>query len=526
MLSIFGNAIAMESAESLDGNIANEVTSYSNAGLLESAMEDEEEFQKIGNSVDELVTAEDHLNEVADVVTESFKEGGLTPEGLKYLKIAFKNIVGKNLASTKMPATESHNISHPTQITAIALEGVTDTIKQFWNAIKNQMGKFWNQTKGWYIKTFDVANKIISRAKSLDEKANNLTSTPTEKSFELGGASLISVNYQVKDPSVLITAYSNLKILVDGGLDNVSKENQSNKSDTILNYANKLLTAARSAGTNAAKGNPVTPQENEALDKSLDVSLQTSFDAVTKFAKDPVNDQEMRQKLGLNDQQIVSASPVLPGDRKLYHVRLPVQNNNNYNDPNFISNISEILKSNRFVLSNASAKSRELEDNLDVKTLNSSQIQQISSISSEIGETILKYKKEFEARDKYLNTIIKGFDSIIKELDGTEVKPVASEPKQQPQQTQQQTQQPAPNPNGAGNGQAATTTQADGADSDTDNLGKPVNSVDKDIRKLANVILQMFKKEISLSGSIITQAIKTSNVFLTYGERSLAQYGG
>lgn len=524
MLSIFGNTVALESSDSIDGNVVNSVNGYSNAGLLESAMEEHNELEKLGKGVDELADAETKLTDIVDVVTESFKEGGLTPEGLKYLKIAFKNIVGKNLANKNMPATESHDITHPIQITAIALEGVTDTIKQFWTAIKNQIGKFWNQTKTWFIKTFDIANKIISRAKNLDDKASNLTTTPAEKSFELGGASLISVNYQVKDPSVLINSFNNVKALIDGGLDNVTKENQSNKTETVLNYSNKLLTLARSAGTNSANGKTTTPQENEALDKALELNIQTTYDAITKFTKDPVNDQEMRKKLGLSDQQIASASPILPGDKKLYFIRLPTQNSPNYSDPNFISVLTETLKSNRFVLSEASAKPRELEDNLEVKVLNSAQLQQIASISSDVGETILKYKKEFEARDKYFNGIIKGFDSIIKELDGTEVKTPTQQPTQQPQQTQQQ--QPPVNQNGGGNGQAATTAQADGSDSDTDNLGKPVSSVDKDVRKLANSILQMFKKEISLSGSIITYAVKTTNVYLTYGERSLAQYSG
>ena len=50
--------------------------------------------------------------------------------------------------------------------------------------------------------------------------------------------------------------------------------------------------------------------------------------------------------------------------------------------------------------------------------------------------------------------------------------------------------------------------------------------MDKSVRKLANSVLQQFKKQIALSGTILTHSIKVANAFLLYGERSIAQYGG
>ena len=251
-------------------------------------------------------------------------------------------------------------------------------------------------------------------------------------------------------------------------------------------------------------------------------------DAIDKITTQQINDQPLAQKLGIGQNQQIFASNILPGDRKLYRIT--------FNAPELqkpqnasIQLITEAIKGKRVVLSDAVAKPREMDAAIDVKTLNASQISQIASTAGEMGETILKYKKEFEARDRFINNLVKGFDQIVKDLDGTPVETPPANTAQPSTPTQQPTQQPAATPapaaNGGGNGQAATTTQADDQEGDAQNAQKPIDSVDKDIRKLANASMQHFKKGISISGSVLTHAIKVTNVFLTYGERSLAQYG-
>lgn len=527
MLSIFGRA--QESADNIDNqnDDTQSAIASNDAGLIEGAMEDHDEMMKTSDSVDELMDGEDKLNELVDVAAESYKDNGLTERGLRYLKIAFKNIVGKNIADNKTPAMESFAITHPMQVTAIALEGIADTIKQFWQAIKNQMGKFWNQTKSWYVKTFDVANKIIARAKALEDKSAVLATSPTEKTFEMSGITFLSVNYQVKEPAALIKGLGDMKNILDASLDNITKANQSNKTDAILNYAKAMLTQTRSDLTALSKGKSPS---GAVLKENMDVTAQES--GLIALIPNQTGDKEMLTRLGVAPGQVVTESAGLPGNRKLYNAAELVLDR----DPTMDDVITSI-KSHRLILSDSQAKPKEMEDSLDVKTLNSSQISQIAGFTGEMGETILGYKKEFEARDKFITNIIKGFDQIVKELDGTPVQQPA--PKPQPTTTpapSTQSTQPAPTPTPAPTPApadtpapapaqpAATTQQADG--SELDNPASPVDAVDKQIRKLANATLQQFKKEISLSGTILNHSIKVANAFLLYGERSLAQYGG
>ena len=537
MPSIFG--YANESADGQDDSQQQTVADENVAGLSEAVMEEHDEMMKTSDSIDELVDGEDKLNELVDVASESYSHNGLSERGLQYLKIAFTNIVGKPIANKRTPAMESFAITNPLHITAIALEGIMDTIKQFWEAIKNQMNKFWNQTKTWYVKTFDVANKIIARSKTLDDKAQTLTTSPTEKSFEMSGVMFLAVNYQVKDPAPLLKGLVDLKNILDASLLNITKSNQANKTDNILNATKAMLVAGRADATNQANGKPFNFSVfNEMFDETEEES------GLTKLLTTQASDPELMKKLSVGQGLAVFESQSLPGNRKLYKIV------NTQKTPTADLNaIVELVKAHRLVLSDASSKPKEMEDSADVKTLNSSQISQLAGVTGEMGETMLGYKKEFEARDKYIKNIIKGFDSIVKELEGSAVEqPKPPKPAPTPAApaapaapatpatpaapatapttaTPPATGAPAAATNPPTAATPAATTQQDG-EGDLDNPVKPNEDVDKSVRKLANCVLQQFKKQIALSGTILTHSIKVANAFLLYGERSLAQYGG
>lgn len=83
------------------------------------------------------------------------------------------------------------------------------------------------------------------------------------------------------------------------------------------------------------------------------------------------------------------------------------------------------------------------------------------------------------------------------------------------------TQSPTPSP-------AAAPTAAAGAPAANADGQKKIEqnaAIDKYARKFVSTWSGMFRKEISLSGSLLTHAMKVGQVFLTYGERSVAQYG-
>lgn len=559
-------SLVHESADSTD-TLANDASAQPNtlqasdAGLQEAATESHDVMEVEGKAVDLLQDGEDKVQDIKEEVVSATEADGLSPQALKYLQVSLRNIVGKSFANKRLPSMESAEKEDPRLVARIALEGVVDTIKQFWQAIKNQVGKFWNATKSWYIKTFDVANKIIARAKALSEKTNSMTSSPTEKSFTMGGASLLAVNYSVKEPNDCIKGLATLKTILDTILVNVSKQNQNDKADNLLNSASKLVQAVRSDNAQSAENLPKiygSSQIGPAL-KGAFLDDAPKYDNLAKIATDP----EMQKKLGIDTQSTTYAiSEPLPGNKSFFVIR-PA----NDVDPSIAPtsfeetiNLIERIKLYRWLLSDTSAKTKEMDDELDVKTLMSGQVDQIAGLCEEMGETILKYKKEFEARDKYIQRVVKGFDTIFKELeqDLDHTKGGVEDRNQQAsamnKTSYQDTQASNKELNDAkASGDSARITAAQekhdknvakqsGAagtyhtsmrslDEANKNLEankskKSTDEIDKTCRKLAQSVLGLFKKNITISGSIVNHTVKTCNAFLSYGEKSSAQYGG
>ena len=559
-------SLAHESADSTD-TLANDASTQPNtlqasdAGLQEAATESHDAMEAEGKAVDLLQDGEDKVQDIKEEVVSATEADGLSPQALKYLQVSLRNIVGKSFANKRLPSMEAAEKEDPHSVARIALEGVVDTIKQFWLAIKNQVGKFWNATKSWYIKTFDVANKIIARAKALSEKTNNMTSSPTEKSFSMGGASLLAVNYSVKEPNDCIKGLATLKTILDTILVNVSKQNQNDKADNLLNSASKLVQAVRSDNAQSAENLPKiygSSQIGPAL-KGAFIDDAPKYDNLAKIATDP----EMQKKLGIDTQSTTYAiSEPLPGNKSFFVIR-PA----NDVDPNIAPtsfeetiNLIERIKLYRWLLSDTSAKTKEMDDEQDVKTLMSGQVDQIAGLCEEMGETILKYKKEFEVRDKYIQRVVKGFDNIFKELeqDLDHTKGGVEDRNQQAsamnKTSYQDTQASNKELNDAkASGDSARITAAQekhdknvakqsaaagtyhtsmrSLDEANKNLEankskKSTDEIDKTCRKLAQSVLGLFKKNITISGSIVNHTVKTCNAFLSYGEKSSAQYGG
>lgn len=575
-------SLIMESADSTD-NLGSAAAAepnnlqISDAGLQAAAVESFEEMQAEGKGVDELGEAQDKVLDIKDVVTEAAYDQGLSPLALKYLNVSLRNIVGKSHTNKRLPSMEAAEKNDPVLVARIALEGIKDTISQFWTAIKNQATKFWNMTKNWYIKTLDGSNKIIARAKALEEASGNTQGSATEKSFEMGGAGLLAVNYQVKDPNSLITGLGELKKVLDQNLLYVKNSNSSEKAEEVVGGVKEILTALRKVKTgiahNSDPNNTSIPDINppevaDKLNKAAELHKKLTDDQLKDnytFLSAGQDDELLKLYQAGNVDIVVLRSQNLPGNRNVF----TSLNGKNTPLPKDVEGFTNFFKSIRSVLGATSAKPKEMDDNSDVKTLNPSQVGNIASLCLEMGEATLEYKKEFEARDKYFNTLIKGFDNIMKELEGQNVTfesfngfameaivqggtnpngggnintPVtnAAQQAQAANQAKMSNAAAAQNTVQGNNQNASTTTgagQAGGSQTQTGTGGnqqqnqqqqaieaKADDKVDKEIRKLSQAWLGLFKKDISLSGALITHSMKVCNVYLSYGEKSLAQY--
>ena len=134
-----------------------------------------QEVEEAGDTVDEAVTAIEELSEVADVMADSAEEGeGLTEDAAEIAEVAVEAIcarLGYKPSKKPIPSMEAFgSTSSRLDATKYALEGIADTIRNIWNAIKGFFGRIWEGIKGLWARLFDAGTKIKVRAEKLDEK--------------------------------------------------------------------------------------------------------------------------------------------------------------------------------------------------------------------------------------------------------------------------------------------------------------------------------------------------------------------
>ena len=514
-------ALVMEELEAGDLDTASKpnTSQLQNAELLAAATEEFDDIKQQSDVVDKISDAEKDVLEIKDIVQPAADNEGLSLEALGYLHKSMSNILGYRYTARRLPSMESAQRYDKVAVAKVALEGIKDTLREFWTAIKNQTTKFWNMTKSWYIKTFDVGNKIIARAKALQEKTNQMTSTPNEKTFNMGSVTMLAVNYQVKEPNTCIKGLESLKDSVDSLLTQITKVNQADKSDAILNTVETMLVKIRSEITkNAADVSKVSTDLGTLIFGTL--SEKPSGDAQT--------DEEMAKKIGVPEGEQFEwyRSPSLPGNKNLFVIRIKnaEQLSTTATDLDKLAANLDLLKQQRKLLGDSSAKPKEMGDDLDVKVLTSAQVDQIASYCLDMGEVILKYKKEFEARDRFFQKVTKGFDRIMKDLESADVTHPTEAPKA-PKAPEESGTTSVPT-EGTPPADAGKPVAHEDADSTEPDFNKANDKVDKMVRKIAQYMLGDFKKTISMCGTILTHSIKVCDAFLTYGERSAAQYGG
>ena len=232
--------IAQESADgqNTDAGVAVPEEETATAALSEATADAQDIVQEDADS-EQLNDEQDELSDVEEVVAQESE--GLTPQAAVMLGIALKNIVGKSHAS-KIIATENYSSSRGAQREAkqIALEGIKETLKRFWDAIKAQLKKFYNKVKSFFVKVFSAARKLGERAKKIQQKANDTVGTIEEKSFSFGQTKTIAVDGKYNEAGSLTTGLNNIRKWIDG---NITVK----KSDDYENIIEKAQSAVEKA---------------------------------------------------------------------------------------------------------------------------------------------------------------------------------------------------------------------------------------------------------------------------------------
>lgn len=462
--SSFASSLGLESADGgdLDDDQYPEATGdeseTASAAIADMAAEDGEVAEAAAEG-DDLEEKAEQTEEIAEQVEVAAEGAGLDPQASAILHLAFKNITGKAWAAKKLPKHESYSglKSERIEATQLALEGIKETLKQFWEAIKAQFKKFFAKIKTWYIKTFDASKRMIARAKKLQERAESTSGTIENKTFSFSSAKSICVAGKVKDTAGVLLALSNLEKVADQELTVKSaSEFDSEVDDVVSKFKN--ITDADTSTANAA----------------LTVVVGKYYQSRTSKGKNtgtlvPSTEADLIKQFGDAADIEVYRSDVLPGDRAFMRVVPKAVNKAGATNKDNI----RIIRTARCTVSAFKAKGRDVEGTQDITTLTTSQISKMCDVVVTICESVFGFKKAWEARERHQEKCIKEIDSSVKNI--ADDKDVSS-------------------------------------------------TISGDARSLAAAVTGSIRNDTATHASLVTLCLSSSGVYLTYGERSLAQY--
>lgn len=116
--------------------------------------EGQAEVTEMADIADEAVTAIEELADVAEVMSDSIEGGGdgLTEDAAEIAEVAVEAIcarLGYKPTKKLVPSMEAFgSTSSRVEATKYALEGVSDTMKKIWEAIKGFFNRIWEAIKG------------------------------------------------------------------------------------------------------------------------------------------------------------------------------------------------------------------------------------------------------------------------------------------------------------------------------------------------------------------------------------------
>lgn len=138
------------------------------------------------SQVEDAVQAGEELEDIADVASEAVESGeGLDETAAEVASIAIESIrnrLGIRGESRLVPATESFgNVNTRVMSTRLIVEGIGDTLKRIWAAIKAAAARIWDKIRSFFAGLFKSTEGLIKLINSLRDRARKVPSGADKK---------------------------------------------------------------------------------------------------------------------------------------------------------------------------------------------------------------------------------------------------------------------------------------------------------------------------------------------------------
>jgi len=151
---------------------------------IADAGEAEAEFEEQGDNVEELGEISEGLESILISMESAMQDGGLNPQAALFMQHAVQAHVGRLglEASDVTPSMESFGgASGQAAATTISMEGIGETLKKIWQAIKNAVSKAIQAIKNFFAKIFGGVGKLKSRHEALKKAVKEIKEEKGDK---------------------------------------------------------------------------------------------------------------------------------------------------------------------------------------------------------------------------------------------------------------------------------------------------------------------------------------------------------
>ena len=151
---------------------------------IADAAEAEGKVEEQGDNVEELGEISEGLESILISMESAMQDGGLNPQAALFMQHAVQAHVGRLglEASDVTPSMESFGgASGQAAATTISMEGIGETLKKIWLAIKNAVSKAIQAIKNFFAKIFGGVSKLKTRSDALKKAVSDLTEEKGDK---------------------------------------------------------------------------------------------------------------------------------------------------------------------------------------------------------------------------------------------------------------------------------------------------------------------------------------------------------
>jgi len=139
-------------------------------------------------AIDEGIDAADQLEEVEKAVANAAEEEGLDPVAAEAVRIAIEAICARVGANPKVmyllyAAENFQSASSRKANTKIALESVSEFLRDIWNKIKAAMQRLWKKVKEFWDKHFSSLGRVKKALESMKNKVSSSSGRLKDKAY-------------------------------------------------------------------------------------------------------------------------------------------------------------------------------------------------------------------------------------------------------------------------------------------------------------------------------------------------------